>query len=314
MKLSEDDLAKTVADFLRIAAPDLLWWHVANEATLPKQVNSKGQRYSVEGRKRKTMGVRAGVADLQFILTDGRSAFIELKAGTNTQSKAQEQFEVDPLWRKQAFARMQETPNLLYLLLSKRIGNAIRMCDVMTGHELLPENAALGATMIDQSEWDRDMPKLREAGLALGARFTFASVEPMLGPIGTRGSLPEWVICGGESGPGARPMHPDWARSLRDQCRTASIPFFFKQWGEWVPWEPEHGPCWVSQTGDSEDRHTLFPSDICDDPAGWDSGLSYMANGEAQAAFQRVGKKAAGRTLDGVLWNEFPDLRGRVAA
>lgn len=106
------------------------------------------------------------------------------------------------------------------------------------------------------------------------------------------------VIVGGESGKHARPMHPEWARSLRDQCAEADVAFFFKQWGEWLPWEPEHGPCWKSQDGRSEDAHRLFPAD-CDNQTRWDDGLSYVACQESHAAFERVGKKAAGALLDG---------------
>jgi protein gp37 len=82
----------------------------------------------------------------------------------------------------------------------------------------------------------------------------------------------DWVIAGGESGPGARPMHPDWVRSLRDQCRAAGVPFFFKQWGEYEPCEllpDRHGTPW-------------------------------------RVHFARVGKRHAGRLLDGREWNEFP--------
>lgn len=139
--------------------------------------------------------------------------------------------EVDPRWRRDAFAVMEKTPNLLYLLLSKRIGNARKMCDPLTGNPMLPSNAALGSTMASQPEWDRDMSKLKEAARDLSARFTFASVEPMLGEINTNGELPDWVIVGGESGRDARPLNLDWVRSLRDQCRTGGVPFHFKQIG-----------------------------------------------------------------------------------
>lgn len=180
--------------------------------------------------------------------------------------------EVAPVWRRNAFAVMERTPNLIYLLLSKRIGNAARMCGVMAANPVLPKNAALGATMIDQDEWDRDMPKLREANERLGALFTFASVEPMLGPINARGELPDWVICGGESGSNARPMHPNWARRLRDQCQEAGVPFFFKQWGSW-------------------DADALIYTDM---------------QGRCPPPDMRVGKKRAGRLLDGREWNELP--------
>lgn len=114
----------------------------------------------------------------------------------------------------------------------------------------------------------------------------------------------DWIIAGGESGPNARPMHPDWVRGIRDQCIEAGTAFFFKQWGEWLPWEPEHGPCWISQSGCSEDGHILFPADI-DSDASWDDGLSFI--GEAnQAAFQKVGKDAAGADLDGGPWEQYP--------
>lgn len=112
----------------------------------------------------------------------------------------------------------------------------------------------------------------------------------------------DWVIVGGESGPGARPMHPDWARSLRDQCQAADVPFFFKQWGAWAPTGP---------------IHTLQLSVCAED--GWYGQCTHAAleahYGEAhrgQAAcppFQavyRVGKHAAGAMLDGREWREFP--------
>ena len=86
------------------------------------------------------------------------------------------------------------------------------------------------------------------------------------------------VILGGESGPGARPMHPDWARSVRDQCAAASAPFFFKQWGEWLP-------------------------AMCDGAEGDGQQLN------CSDAPVRVGKHAAGRLLDGREWNEFPEAK-----
>lgn len=149
------------------------------------------------------------------------------------------------------------------------------------------------------------------------AAVRFLSAEPLLGPLDlnkgellidkrqqphTIGNYLDWVIVGGESGPEARLLHPDWVRDLRDQCKAAGVAFFFKQWGAWIPWEPEHMPFWVSQHGKSEDQHALFPPDIADDPPGWDSGLGYAG----EAAFQRVGKKAAGHLLDGEVIQQFP--------
>jgi len=199
--------------------------------------------------------------------------------------------DVDPQWRRDAFNVMRMTPWLLYLLLSKRIGNAVRMCDVGSGNPLLPDNCALGATMIDQPEWDRDLPKLKEAGRTLGARFTFASVEPMLGPIDAHGELPDWVIVGGESGHDARPMNPAWARSLRDQCAAKDVPFLFKQWGEWSPGRQ------TPSISDAEASNHLF---------------QFLETKVGNSVFQvgafKVGKKKAGRLLDGREHNEFPVL------
>jgi len=147
--------------------------------------------------------------------------------------------EVDREWRDDLATLILTTPHLNWLLLTKRIGNA----GYMLGEMFLdgpPDNVWIGATIVNQAEADRDIPKL----LAVPARVRFLSMEPLLGPVDL---LPmfeyraevhndtgvHWIIVGGESGRGARPMHPDWARSLRDQCEAAGVPFLFKQWGEW---------------------------------------------------------------------------------
>lgn len=93
-----------------------------------------------------------------------------------------------------------------------------------------------------------------------------------------------WVIVGGESGPGARPMHPEWVRSLRDQCQAAGVPFFFKQWGEW---------CTPSQ----------MPNDL------WKPEYDTDKHGDSSDAPYRVGKQKSGRLLDGVLWDQMPEGR-----
>ncbi|HEX2101956.1 MAG TPA: phage Gp37/Gp68 family protein [Candidatus Synoicihabitans sp.] len=98
-----------------------------------------------------------------------------------------------------------------------------------------------------------------------------------------------WVICGGESGPKARPMHRDWARSLRDQCAAAGVAFLHKQWGEWFPCEHQDNRIWC-EVGDANSPRN---PELWE----WSGGRGYSA---------RVGKKAAGRLLDGVEHNEFP--------
>lgn len=89
----------------------------------------------------------------------------------------------------------------------------------------------LGATVVNQEEADRDIPKL----IALPARVRFLSMEPLLGPVSLDWALAtgnlHWVIVGGESGPGARPMREDWALAIRKQCDYANVQFFMKQMG-----------------------------------------------------------------------------------
>lgn len=159
-------------------------------------------------------------------------------------------------------------------------------------------NVWLGVSVEDQARADLRIPAL----LATPAAVRFLSCEPLLGPVdlladrGVDGYLARvgvgpavgigWVIVGGESGAGARPMHPEWARQLRDQCAAAGVPFLFKQWGEWLPtFEGRHRVTY--------DGRLLEPQDGC-----------LMSNEEL---VKRVGKKAAGRTLDGRTHDEYPE-------
>lgn len=210
--------------------------------------------------------------------------------------------EVPEQWRMDLFSLIDQTPNLDWLLLTKRIGNVPGMIDrALTGalsHPLAAwpwQNVWLGATICNQAEANRDVPKL----LRVPAAVRFLSIEPMLEPITVfsldgpidvpegMGSPLHWVIAGGESGPHARPMHPDWARNLRDQCAAADVPFLFKQWGEWSP------PRYVANNHLTEKQilrseHLLLP--------GNDRVYQML----------RVGKKAAGRLLDGVTHDGYP--------
>ena len=134
------------------------------------------------------------------------------------------------------------------------------------------------------------------------AAVRFWSVEPLLADLGDLLGLclhdndehgkrcVDWVILGGESGPGARPMHPGWARGVRDQCTAAGVAFFFKQWGAWAP----------GMIGGDWMLVDLYGDVDIPDHRGPDAGLG-------EVAMTRVGKKAAGRLLDGREWNEYPD-------
>jgi protein gp37 len=178
--------------------------------------------------------------------------------------------------------------------------------------ELLPwplPNVWLGVSTERQQEADERIPLL----LQTPAAVRFISAEPLLGPIDLictlcrfqddpkrRCAVPlgrqliNWVIVGGESGREARGMHPAWARLLRDQCAAAGVPFFFKQWGEWAPSTEEHAAGnprsgWMANKAHPHvaKAEELYP----------EAGAEFIAH---------VGKKAAGRLLDGELHNEFP--------
>ena len=137
--------------------------------------------------------------------------------------------EVNPQWRADLFDLIEQTPRLVWLLLTKRIGNVPRMVSS------LPENVALGATMANQAEYDRDAPKLEGFARVLNPVFTFGSFEPLLGPIQMHEEdAPDWIIVGGESGRGARAMDLKWARDLRDQSTRFDRVFNFKQVGAQV--------------------------------------------------------------------------------
>jgi protein gp37 len=143
--------------------------------------------------------------------------------------------EVIQAWRARLWTRVRETRRLRWMILSKRIGNAEGMIpqDFPNGFE----HVGFMATVVNQMEFDRDIQKL----MALkhwGASWVGLSIEPMLGRIDLHGHAMflDYVICGGESGPNARPeTMPDDVRFLESQCARAQTPFHFKQWGEWGP-------------------------------------------------------------------------------
>lgn len=173
---------------------------------------------------------------------------------------------VDDQWRADLGRLIIATPALDWMILTKRIGNAEAMLAAMFP-EGVPPNVALGVSIPNQQEADRDIPRAIEVKARLSIRRLFLSMEPLLGPV----DLTEWLLCpnardglsmdpstgayeccracdwtgligdidlvivGGESGADARFLRPEWAQSLRDQCASAGVPFHFKQWGEWLP-------------------------------------------------------------------------------
>lgn len=197
-------------------------------------------------------------------------------------------------------------------------------------------NVWLGVTVEDQARAVQRVPLLLDTPAAV----RWLSCEPLLGPVDlakalrgwsppdehpawksgswmdgrpavlTASDLLQWVVVGGESGPAARPMHPDWARSLRDQCQAAVVPFLFKQWGEWVPDEriDKDGIRHVGCKPDAKDPRSLVmhPAGMTaltpDNPFDpWDRGHPGW-----RTIMRRLGKRVAGRELDGRTHDEYP--------
>jgi len=240
-------------------------------------------------------------------------------------------------WRAELFALIENTPNLDWLLLTKRIANVMSM---VPWRSEFPSNIWIGTSVENQKQANIRIPFLQK----IPAKVRFLSCEPLLSFIDLSEAVepndeawhevnaawddddepeefveeceaeldwinygndlvhnPEhrewaerrraraglktlkhgvidWVICGGESGPQARPMYPNWARSLRDECQAAGVSFFFKQWGEYAP----------NITG------TITASD----------GIAKPLRDGGEMV--KVGKHKAGRLLDGKEWSEFP--------
>lgn len=241
-------------------------------------------------------------------------------------------------WLDRVFAVMARCPWHQFHVLTKRpdrarvylsnredreIGRA--MDRQLSGPHPVPvlPNVWLGTSISDQASAEARIPDL----LATPAEVRFLSAEPLLGPIRlthikgalwpTSGSRLDWVIVGGESGPNARPMHPDWARSLRDQCQAAGVSFFFKQWGEWTfPGQSPGKPAtetirWLREDGFVADDpiSAIAPGGLDGDP-----GERKVIAGEEVTVYQshswtrtaRVGKKHAGRLLDGRTHDDIP--------
>lgn len=142
---------------------------------------------------------------------------------------------------RQVLATIHDTPTHTYQVLTKRPARMVEFFKWLKNSSLMVNfpNLWLGVSVENQAAADERIPLLMQVPAAV----RFLSCEPLLGPVDISTYLPapyypgriDWVIVGGESGPGARPMHPDWARSLRDQCDWSKTAFFFKQWGTYGP-------------------------------------------------------------------------------
>ncbi len=182
--------------------------------------------------------------------------------------------------RTRLWELIEITSNLDWLLLTKRPQNVER---IVPWGKQWPANVWLGTSVENQTLAEKRLPFL----LKNPAAIRFLSCEPLLGQLNLRqwfkrrGFHPiDWIIAGGESGGGSRPMHPDWAVSLLNQCQAFNVPFHFKQWGQWVP---------AQQLVHEAIRPRVLE-----------------LNHERPVAMVRMSKKLAGRTLEGTTWDGIP--------
>ena len=223
--------------------------------------------------------------------------------------------QVDPEVRERFWNLVRKCNRLIWLILTKRPQNIAKMLPPDWGNGW--PHVWLGTTVEHQAAAERNVPALMDTRAAR----RFLSCEPLLGPIDLTNLGPgrdwhnvmngrsqiydpdypgqpdeyamvnvyggpriDWVIAGGESGPNARPSHPDWFRSLRDQCAAADVSFLFKQWGEWIDWDH---------------AIDLDGLDVLKAPTRGDGG-------ETSIQYLRAGKAKAGRLLDGVTHDGRP--------
>jgi protein gp37 len=259
--------------------------------------------------------------------------------------------EVPIEWFVEAWQTIKACDRVDIIIVTKRLSMIERRLGE-AGFTDWPQHAWLLTSVHDQASADREGPRLLDLKSKFGIPVVGFSIEPLLGPIDlTRpidisgdyecfllgvpperiedceGDVPphlDWIIAGGESGPDARPAHPDWLRGLRDQCAAAGVPFFFKQWGEWKPIsempEAEYEQFYRSNKvaksgedqGDLDDiygRRCTIPTDAIGYTGLRGDAAFHVVDGKGGMMMFRVGRARAGRTLDGVEHNEFPEPR-----
>jgi protein gp37 len=192
--------------------------------------------------------------------------------------------------RQRLLNLISDTPNLDWLLLTKRPELIKQLAP--PGYRY-PGNVWLGTTVENQKSAEKRIRHLLEFAKPA---VRFLSCEPLLGPVdirrylrpGPNGVRIDWVIVGGESEHGARPMNPEWAESLLEQCQEAGVPFLFKQWGSWA-----------------------LLNQVPKESIGKRQPIHLLRKDGTPVQMIKVGKKVAGRLLDGQEYTEFPQVPPR---
>lgn len=317
-----------------------LWWgcvevHAGCDHCYAKTLDKRyggGQHWGAYAPRRAIAGVWGSLASMQAaaakagevhrVFVGSMMDIFERSRPTVDQKGNDTGWTTEQLRDRLFYEVIRSSPNLQFLLLTKRPQNILRMIPE-SWLERPPTNVIYGYSPVNQETTDQGIPAL----LSVPGRH-FLSCEPLLGAIdltdvqfdqysrmdvlegcgistkpGYGGqTIPnaycnriDWVIVGGESGHGARPMHPDWARGIRDQCVASGVPFLFKQWGEYAPIShdtpmPAGKPPQLLR-GLRPNGIPLARNDFVEDANVW---------------VWRAGKHAAGRLLDGVDWSQYP--------
>ena len=215
------------------------------------------------------------------------------------------------------FGMMSMAPEWTFQILTKRPERAKEVLRPLFERYRTISNVCIGVTGENQACANHRIPHLME----IPAAKTFVSVEPILGPVDLSYFLDgcpsaegdaynptwvqtcpplDWVICGGESGPKARPTHPMWVQELRDQCKNSRVPFFFKQWGEWVPKTQ-----WTGKFEGDKFATLDRAGNMYYQTTTW-NGRDLHPDDNYETIVYNVGKKNAGALLDGKEWKQFP--------
>lgn len=245
--------------------------------------------------------------------------------------------EVETAKRINLFGLIEKTENLKWLLLTKRIDSAMKFLEIYSekknNAKEIFNKIMIGVSICTQKEADQKIPVLLEIKEKLNIPI-FISMEPLLekvniynkmtnkpcdycgnfdGEVGrcycriSQNAMIDWVIVGGESGANARPMNPEWARLIKNQCQNNDIPFFFKQWGEWGYSKSFYGDQFNISKHDFLPKYNENKMLFITNTKGKQIALMYKNETDNPEVFEKLGKEKTGNFLDEKQYLEFPE-------